>query len=87
ANVYRIVAGLPLANGDSTWQAEILIPHAGGPVNHVGRPRTMCIRGPSRPDQDLAEQDGRELEDAAKDGVKAVRQAADKQQKTKKGRA
>lgn len=54
-------------------------------MNHSGRARTMCVRGPSRPSKDQALRDAKLLNEAAPDGPKAVRAAANQMQRTKKG--
>jgi len=54
-------------------------------MNNTGRVRTMCIRGPSRVDEDQAENDAKILNDAVPDGPKGVRQVANQMQRTKKG--
>lgn len=63
-------------NGDVTYQAEILLTLASQSMGTAGRPRTMCVRGPFRPDKEQARTDSDDLEKAAKDGVKAVRDLA-----------
>eukprot|EP00927_Polykrikos_kofoidii_P040734 TRINITY_DN34776_c0_g1_i1.p1 TRINITY_DN34776_c0_g1~~TRINITY_DN34776_c0_g1_i1.p1 ORF type:complete len:226 (-),score=27.58 TRINITY_DN34776_c0_g1_i1:120-749(-) len=78
----EVVKGVPLNNGDCTWQATILVPHGG--TNHVGKQRTMCIRGPSRTLEEQAQRDAEKLTFAARDGSKAVRAAADQIQRDKK---
>jgi len=80
----QVVDGVPLNNGDPTWQAEILVPPPGGGLNHSGKMRTMCIRGPSRIAYDQAQRDARMFDDVAAEGPKAVRACANQMQRTKK---
>merc|ERR1711963_1270399 len=83
-NKAQVVNGTPLNSGDATYQAEILVQPPGGGTNHVGRMRTMCVRGPSRPSYDQAKEDADALNKAAVDGdAKAVRALANELQKTK----
>jgi len=84
-NKAQVVEGVPLNNGDPTWQAEILVQPPGGGLNHSGRMRTMCVRGPSRASHEQAERDGVQLNNAAVEGAKAVRAVANQLQRTKKG--
>merc|ERR1712012_673122 len=72
----EVVEGKPRHNGDVTFQAEVLLTLTTTSMGTAGRPRTMCIRGPVRPDKDQAHKDCDELESAGKDGVKAVRDLA-----------
>lgn len=82
-----VVQGVPLHSGEPTWQAEIFVPQSGSQMlNHSGRQRTMCIRGPSRVSQEQAERDAKVLNDAAPEGPKSVRSVANQMQRTKKGR-
>jgi len=84
--VATIVEGVPLHSGDPTWQAEIYVPQGmGANLNHSGRVRTMCIRGPSRASKDQALRDAKQLEVGAAEGPKAVRTIANQMQRTKKG--
>lgn len=73
--------------GDPTWQAELYVPQGGAQaLNHAGRLRTMCIRGPSRADKDQAERDAKLLQDAAMSGgPQKARTVANQMQRTKKG--
>jgi len=81
-----VVEGVPQHNGEPTWKAEIYVPQGGNQqMNHSGRLRTMCIRGPSRVSQEQAERDAKILNEAAPDGPKAVRTVANQMQRTKKG--
>lgn len=77
---------MPLHSGEPTWQAEIYVPQGGSlALNHSGRLRTMCIRGPSRTTQEQAARDAQKLNDAAPEGPRAVRSVANQMQRTKKG--
>jgi len=88
-NVAMVKDGVPLNSGEPTFQAEIYVPQTAGgatqALNHSGRIRTMCIRGPSRTSPEQAERDAKVLNDAARDGPKAVRTIANQMQRTKKG--
>mmetsp|Transcript_27617 Transcript_27617/g.72938 ORF Transcript_27617/g.72938 Transcript_27617/m.72938 type:complete len:98 (+) Transcript_27617:126-419(+) len=85
-NVAIVCKGIPLHSGEATWQAEIYVPQiGGGMMNHAGKVRTMCIRGPSRVSEEQAERDAKILNDAVPDGPKGVRQVANQMQRTKKG--
>jgi len=67
----------PLHKGDETWQAAIYVPQGGTlPLNHMGRVRTMCIRGPPRVSKEQAGLDAKELNEAVPGGPRAVRNAA-----------
>lgn len=83
-NKARVVEGTPMNSGQQTYQAEIFVAPPGGGMNHSGRMRTMCIRGPSRISQDAAESDAKELEAAVDSGSKAVRQVANSLQRVKR---
>jgi len=68
-------------SGDQLFQAEIYLSMGAGAGGALGpgtggKERTMCIRGPGRVDREQAQDDADKLERAAKDGVKAVREAA-----------
>lgn len=64
-------------SGDPTYQAEIFVPQGGrDAVNHSGRPRVMCIRGPSRTSKEQALEDAAKLSEAASDDPKSVRAVA-----------
>ncbi|CAE7890752.1 unnamed protein product, partial [Symbiodinium necroappetens] len=66
-NLAVVRTGAPMSTGDPTYQAEILVPQGGTQaVNHSGRPRVMCIRGPTRPSKDQALTDAARLTEAAK---------------------
>jgi len=67
-------------NGDATFQAEILLSFSQDPS---GRARTMCIRGPYRPDKSQAEADADELEKASRNGTKAARELATKMKRSR----
>lgn len=85
-NVAIVNEGVPLHSGEPTWQAEIYVPQGGSlAMNHSGRVRTMCIRGPSRASQEQAERDAKKLNDAAPQGPRQVRAIANQMQRTKKG--
>lgn len=75
------------ANGDPTYQVEVLLTYSGveGPTG--SRERTMAIRGPCRTDRQQAQQDADQLESAAKDGIKAVRELAIKLKRGTVGRS
>jgi len=78
-----VVEGVPLHSGEPTWKAEIYVPQGGAQLmNHSGRLRTMCIRGPSRVSQEQAERDAKVLEEAAPEGPKAVRTVANQMQRS-----
>lgn len=86
-NVAIVCQGVPLHSGEPTWQAEIFVPQGGNQMlNHSGRQRTMCIRGPSRSSQEQAEHDAKVLNDSAAEGPQTVRKVANQMQRTKKGR-
>jgi len=86
-NVALVCQGVPLHSGEPTWQAEIYVPQGGmNMLNHAGRQRTMCIRGPSRTSQEQADEDAVILNKSAPEGPKAVRTVANQMQRTKKGR-
>lgn len=68
------------ANGDPAYQAEVLLSY--GATGEGGRERMMAIRGPCRSDRNQAEEDAQQLEDAAKNGVRAVRELANKLKRT-----
>lgn len=71
--------------GDPTWQAEIYVPQGGSQtMNHSGRLRTMCIRGPTRASQAQAVKDAQVLNAAVPEGAQKVRQIANQMQRTKK---
>merc|ERR1711865_1181019 len=69
----EVTDGRTRNNGDATYQAEVYLTL---PSMADGRPRKMCVRGPCRPDKDAAQQDCDDMENAAKEGVKAVRDLA-----------
>mmetsp|Transcript_45125 Transcript_45125/g.104335 ORF Transcript_45125/g.104335 Transcript_45125/m.104335 type:complete len:203 (+) Transcript_45125:40-648(+) len=72
--VTEIVDGVPRVNGDLTWQAQIYVPRPGVVYRPGQKPVTLCIRGPSRPSKEDAQDDARKLEGAFKDGgIKEVR--------------
>lgn len=84
-NVAVVQEGVPLHSGEPTWQAEIYVPQGGSlALNHSGRVRTMCIRGPSRSSHEQAEVDAKRLNEAALDGPRAVRTIANQMQSIKK---
>jgi len=83
-NVATVTESKPLHNGEKTWQAEVYVAQ-GGAMNHSGQQRSMCIRGPSRTDQDKAESDAKALSEAAKEGAKEARAVANQLQRVKKG--
>merc|ERR1712008_117513 len=69
--------GAPLNSGEPTWQAAIFVPQGGTlPLNHSGRVRTMCIRGPPRASQEQAKLDAKQLNEATPNGPAAVRAAS-----------
>lgn len=82
-NVATVVEGKPQNDGKSTFQSEIMVPQGG--MNHGGKTRSMCIRGPSRTSREQAEADGKRLNDAAREGAKECRAVANQMQRTKKG--
>mmetsp|Transcript_80693 Transcript_80693/g.248869 ORF Transcript_80693/g.248869 Transcript_80693/m.248869 type:complete len:195 (+) Transcript_80693:102-686(+) len=72
--VTEIVDGVPRVNGDLTWQAQIYVPRPGVVYRPGQKPVKLCIRGPSRPSKEDAQDDAKKLESAFKDGgIKEVR--------------
>jgi len=61
-------------SGDTVWQAEICISQ--GSINHSGQRRTFTVRGPPRKNREVAEDDSRQLTEAASQGAKVVRALA-----------
>lgn len=66
----KIDEGVPRSSGEKTYRAEIYLPRVGGtrpglPATADTKQRTVCIRGPSRPDKQAAEEDARRLLEAA----------------------
>lgn len=63
-------------DGSPNYQAELLFT-LGTQLGNTGRARTICIRGPYRPDKDAAQEDADTLVRAAeKDGMQKVRELA-----------
>lgn len=63
-------------DGSPNFQAELLFT-LGQQLGNTGRARTICIRGPYRPDKAAAQEDADKLVRAAeKDGMQKVRQMA-----------
>jgi len=62
------VGGVTRANGDPTWQAQVYVPRSGIVHRPGQKPVTLCIRGPSRPAKEEAENDADKLLRAFKDG-------------------
>lgn len=71
----EVVEGLPTHDKQPSWRAEIVCSQLGA-TNHAAR--AIPIRGPSRPTQEQAERDTQELDEVAKQGLKAVRSCANK---------
>eukprot|EP00435_Cladocopium_sp_Y103_P009717 s3557_g2.t1 len=69
----KVVDARTRHSGEQTYQAEIYL---GLDAQAAGRQRTMCVRGPCRVDKSQAQADADKMEDAAKDGIKAVREVA-----------
>lgn len=62
-------------DGSKNYQAEVFFTM--GTALGSGRARTMCIRGPYRPDKDAAEDDADQLvKTAERDGIQKVRELA-----------
>merc|ERR1712137_1153337 len=72
-----VVDGKPRnSTKEPTWRVEILMPQSSG-LNHSGKLRTMCIRGPQRLRREQAEEDAAKLEKLAEGGeTRAVKDAA-----------
>eukprot|EP00747_Dinoflagellata_sp_TGD_P187806 gnl/TRDRNA2_/TRDRNA2_45858_c0_seq1.p1 gnl/TRDRNA2_/TRDRNA2_45858_c0~~gnl/TRDRNA2_/TRDRNA2_45858_c0_seq1.p1 ORF type:complete len:338 (+),score=53.89 gnl/TRDRNA2_/TRDRNA2_45858_c0_seq1:85-1098(+) len=85
AELATVVEGTPLANGERTFQAEIHVAHDNQVLNHAGRPRTFCVRGPSRSTEAWAAEDARHLDEVAHQGARAVRAAATALHKARAG--
>mmetsp|Transcript_127789 Transcript_127789/g.367879 ORF Transcript_127789/g.367879 Transcript_127789/m.367879 type:complete len:197 (+) Transcript_127789:113-703(+) len=81
----KVVDGPTLRNGDRQWQAEVVCPTGTTSMNANGRARTMCIRGPFRPSEDQALEDAKEFEEATKSGLQALRDAANRLRRAKRG--
>lgn len=70
----KIEEGVPKSGGVRTYRAEIFLPRPGGtrpgmPATADTKMRTVCIRGPSRSERSLAEEDAQKfLEAAGPDG-------------------
>lgn len=63
-------------DGSPNYQAELLFT-LGQQLGNTGRARTICIRGPYRPDKQAAQDDADQLVRAAeKDGMSKVRELA-----------
>merc|ERR1712039_896109 len=63
-----VVDGKPRnSTKEPTWRVEILMPQSSG-LNHSGRQRSMCIRGPQRLSRAQAEEDAAKLEKLAEGG-------------------
>jgi len=63
-------------DGSKNFQAELLFT-IGTALGTSGRPRTMCIRGPYRPERRIAQEDAdRLVECAQSDGIPKVRELA-----------
>jgi len=63
-------------DGSPNYQAELLFT-MGQALGTSGRPRTMCIRGPYRPDRNAAEEDADKLLKVAEnEGMAKVRELA-----------
>lgn len=71
----EVVEGLLTHDKQPSWRAEIICSQLGA-TNHSAR--AIPIRGPSRPTQEQAERDAEELDEVAKQGLKAVRSSANK---------
>jgi len=70
----EVVDGVPRANGDVTWQAQIYVPRPGVVHRPGQKPVFICIRGPSRPDRRDAEEDESKFMSAFREGgVREVR--------------
>lgn len=70
----EVVKGVPRTNGDATWQAQVYVPRPGAHHNPGGKVATLCVRGPSRADENDAIQDTKKLVEAYREGgVQAAR--------------
>eukprot|EP00434_Breviolum_minutum_P007398 symbB.v1.2.006529.t1/scaffold389.1/size214891/4 len=69
----KVVDARTRHSGEQTYQAEIYL---GLDAASAGRQRTMCVRGPCRVDKSQAQEDADKMEDATRDGIKAVREIA-----------
>lgn len=58
---------MPRASGDLTWRAEITIPREGG-SGLLGKRGTTQVRGPSRVNKDVVQEDIDQLVDGYKKG-------------------
>lgn len=66
----EIVDGVTRVTGDKTYQAQIYVPRVGAvhSLNPGQKPPTVCIRGPSRVDKHIAEDDGQKFKTAFEEG-------------------
>jgi len=72
----EIASGVTRVTGEVTYQVEMHIPREGRvhASQEGGRVPTVCIRGPSRVDRGMAEEDARKMKTAHLDGgIKQVR--------------
>mmetsp|Transcript_2706 Transcript_2706/g.6143 ORF Transcript_2706/g.6143 Transcript_2706/m.6143 type:complete len:159 (-) Transcript_2706:201-677(-) len=76
----KVVDARTRHSGEPTFQAEVYL---GLDAAAAGRQRTMCIRGPCRVDRGQAQEDADKMEEAAKDGIKAVREMAAKMKRSR----
>ncbi|CAK9024936.1 unnamed protein product [Durusdinium trenchii] len=76
----KVVDARTRHSGEQTFQAEIYL---GLDAAAAGRQRTMCVRGPCRVDKSQAQEDADKMEDASRDGMKAVREVAAKMKRAR----
>jgi len=62
-------------DGSPNFQAELLFT-LGQALGNSGRARTMCIRGPYRPNMERAQEDADKLLKTSEQGMQAVREMA-----------
>jgi hypothetical protein len=70
---FEVVEGVP-KSGSTTWRAEVSLPRSA--VGHFegAKESFMCIRGPSRVTEKIAEEDGDKMVEAARrDGIAGCR--------------